>query len=376
MNKVEIKATFDCKDRGIYFHTDNDIKVIPFYSAEDSSICAKDGEILIYAFYNNANVNSSNERHFIKIGQTCKSIDYRYNDQDVQKHKEVIVALWKIDSKKFVESKQNADTWIHDELEKIIKKEQRTYKRATDEGQRENFEVFSADDVFNIIQDVENIIHKKKELKPLTLYADIVDLVEDIYYNSKKWNLLYLCPRWGKTRTNLSLCQLYNIENNRITVLFSYVHTVRNSYFSDIYSIKEYNENFKFVDVINYNEDDIVNFLAENNEHHVIIYFRLTSSSEKIETYISNLKKLSKQYEMISIVEEADFGAHCNTQSEDNEYSSKLNIIHKVVKNCKINKNFVCSGTGFDKMTKFVEKESSNDYEIFTRDYITDILVN
>lgn len=373
MNTTKIKeerSAFYLPNRGVELE---DGGHIDYLSKEQSELSAGKNEVLLYAYFNDENRGGEFERMFIKIGMTGegKTVDMRYNDQDIAQHHEKLVALWKVN--KELSNGEALDKWVHHKLDKKIK-EGRSYKHVKEKGTTENFEIFGFDSYRELIDDVEKILENKRELKSLSLYSDIVDLVGEIYNNSKKWNLLYLCPRWGKTRTSFSLCQLYNIENTRVTVLFSYVHTVKNSYFSDIYGIKEYNENFMFIDAENYNESDIISFLDENDDHHAIIYFRLTATSEKVKTYIANLTKLSKKYKMIGIVEEADFGAHCNTVNEENEYSSKLKIVHKVVNSCKLNKIFICSGTGFDKLTKFISKESSNDFEIFSRDYITDIL--
>ena len=69
------------------------------------------------------------------------------------------------------------------------------------------------------------------------------------------------------------------------------------------------------------------------------------------------------------VIEEADFGAHCENSSQDN--ISQLKKIHSIVNKYNVENIYVTTGTGYEKLLKFVSNEN---YKVFTKDYFVDIL--
>ena len=217
--------------------------------------------------------------------------------------------------------------------------------------------------------EIQKSKRKNAIVKDQPIYEDIKELVIDIFKNisetNKFWNILDLCTRWGKTRTNLSLCEIFNYQH-RISIMTSYVGTVRNSYKQAIDTIKCYNDYFRFYDLSSeINIDDVINFLNENENNHIMFYLALTGDTDN--TYVNRTKILDdkrlKRYSKLLFVEEADFGAHCEEQ---------IKKIKNLKKEYNIAHTFITTGTGFDKIQKIIDE---SDYNIWVKDYLYDILL-
>ena len=370
MAKYTFISDFNCPKRGIY---EGDKLVFPFISEEQTK---ENHNLYVYSQIK----EDGTEKLILKLGKAGSGIYNRYvNHQDITKPYNRCV--WLGDS-------ELGDEYGHKELQKRAKSKYAKYRHITgDEANNtdENYEMlYGIDSVIQFIKDVQEIYNAKPVRKEQPLYIDIRDLVIDVYKNNKKYNILYLCTRWGKTRTNLSLMQLHNMGNeHRISIMFSYVGTVRNSYLEDISTIKGY-ENIKFVDlseVRNVNEkyNEIVEWLDADETNHVLLYFALTGDNNCFNERKKLVNKL-KQYNKVAFIEEADFGAHCDNETinkeideENKEKLSQLKKITHIVNNCSVENIYITTGTGYDKIQKFV-KDNSSDFALWTKDYIADVL--
>lgn len=353
-------AQFESENRGIYM----DGKLImPFKDKSETQ--AKHN---LYIYYG---VELDNGCPLLKFGKCKTSIFERYKtSQDAIKPYNK--CIWTGIS-------EFGDEYGHQELQRRAKihKMYRHLEGECANGTDENYEmIYGYESMIRFIQDVEDIYNTSNIREDQPLYKDIFDSVKDIFLNNKKWNILYFCPRAGKTRTNLSLCQLHNKLGHRISIMFSYVGTVRNSYLDDIFKLTDY-ENIKFIDIDNIKDNkDTVNEIDEwlNDENnHVMLYFALTGDTKCFNRRKEILNKL-KKYSKIAFIEEADFGAHCNNEKpsdEEKEYISQLSKIHTIVKKYNIENIYVTTGTGYEKLMKFVDV---NDYKVFVKEYFSDIL--
>ena len=178
--------------------------------------------------------------------------------------------------------------------------------------------------------------------------------------------------------------QLHNLGNDhRISVMFSYVGTVRNSYLNDISTLIDY-ENIMFVDLsevkdVNKKYKEIVSWLESDKMHHVLLYFALTGGTRCFNERKKLVNKLN-QYKKVAFVEEADFGAHCDNINIDKkidkaneEKISQLAKIKNIIKKNNIENVYITTGTGYDKIQKFIKGENS-EFAVWVKDYIADVL--
>ena len=352
--------------RGIYI---DDKLVIPYLSEDQVK---EKHNLYIYV-----EIKDNGNTILLKFGKAKTSIyDRYYNGQAAVK--EYNRCIWVGDS-------ELGDEYGHKKLQQISKSEYSSYKWHPINHSDENYKMLKGvESVYDFIRDVEEIYNTKSVRKEQPLYTDIRDLVIDVYSNNKKWNILYLCTRWGKTRTNLSLMQLHNLGNDhRISVMFSYVGTVRNSYFNDISTLTDY-ENFMFVDLsevkdINKKYKEIVSWLESDKMHHVLLYFALTGGACCFNERKKLVNKLN-QYKKVAFVEEADFGAHCDNvnidkeeDKTDKEKMSQLKKVKNIIKKNNIENVYVTTGTGYDKIQKFIKGENS-EFAVWVKDYIADVL--
>lgn len=337
-------ARFDSSElRGLY---DNDNLLISYLSEE--VVKEKHNLYMYIEMLDNGQIA-------VKFGKTKDSIYIRYKgEQNLIKNYNR--CIWVGDS-------SFGDEYGHTELQKRASIH-KMYKYVKDNHSDENYEMpFGFLSVKKFIEDVEDIYNTHKVRKFIPLYDGIAKLAKEIFLDGKKRNLLYLCTRWGKTRTNLSLMQLYNYTGIRVSIIASYVGTVRNSYLHDIETLKQY-EDFKFYDCNDINSETISfikKWLNDNDKHHVVIYLPLTGDIKCYNRRKENIKDLS-EYKKLIFVEEADFGAHCDSQ---------LQKLDDIIKSHRTEYLFVTTGTGYEKAIKFFEKYKFKEY---IKDYIDDVL--
>ena len=370
MAKYSFISDFKCQKRGIY---EGENLVVPFLSEAQTK---EKHNLYVYAQIK----EDETENLVLKFGKARDGIYKRYNNyQDITKPYNRCV--WLGDS-------ERGDEYGHKELQKLAKSKYAKYRhipRDESNNTDENYEMlYGIDSVFQFIKDIQEIYNAKPVKEEQPLYSDIKDLVLDVYANNKSWNILYLCTRWGKTRTNLSLMQLHNLGNDhRISVMFSYVGTVRNSYLNDISTLTDY-ENIMFVDLsevkdVKQKYKEIVSWLESDKMNHVLLYFALTGGERCFNERKKLVNKLN-QYKKVAFVEEADFGAHCDNVNIDKkidkaneEKMSQLEKVKNIIKKNNIENVYITTGTGYDKIQKFIKGENS-EFAVWTKDYIADVL--
>lgn len=353
--EYKLISEFKSEKRGIYY---GDFLIYPFKSESEVK---ENHNLYIYVDkLDNGNI-------VLKFGETLTSIYDRYKG-----HQDIIKpfnkCIWLGDSDEY------GDKYGHAKLKELqdINKMYRHISGKEANNTDENYEMlYGCDSILQFIEDVEKIYNTKNTREDQPLYEDIFNSVKDVFLNNAKWNILYFCPRAGKTRTNISLMQLHNMLGHRISIMFSYVGTVRNSYISDINKIKGY-ETIKFIDVDNIKNiketiDDIDNWL-KIAENHVMIYFALTGDTNCFNRRKQILNKLNN-YNKVAFIEEADFGAHCENSTKNN--ISQLKKIHSIVDKHNVENIYITTGTGYEKLLKFVSNEN---HKLFTKDYFVDIL--
>ena len=140
---------------------------------------------------------------------------------------------------------------------------------------------------------------------------------------------------------------------------------------------------------------EIVSWLESDKMNHVLLYFALTGGTNCFNERKKLVNKLN-QYKKVAFVEEADFGAHCDNvnidkkidkaneensknmndlklQKANEEKISQLAKIKNIIKKNNIENVYITTGTGYDKIQKFIKGENS-EFAVWTKDYIADVL--
>ena len=211
--------------------------------------------------------------------------------------------------------------------------------------------------------------------KERTPYGDITKLVDDIlkkHETNEKFNL-DLCTRWGKTSTML---EIFRRSEYRVCFMCSYIKTVKTSYKTDIDTLVPY-ENMVMIDPDDFRDDPescvkhCMKILRDPNKK-IMYYIALTGTydeneeikedEESISTFqrrTVNIEEFKKMPSMM-VVEEADFGAHCEEQVK------KLRDAYK----SSDSKLFIATtGTNAEKAESIFESDC-----YIKRDYMLDVL--
>jgi len=133
---------------------------------------------------------------------------------------------------------------------------------------------------------------------------------------------LELAPRFGKTIWAIDLLNTLFIEHNiKLCVIPTYVLTAITSFKKEFYTFKGYSSNIVFVT----SEDDIQSVIDENYGKKLIVVVMSLHMREH-ESKLEIIKSLSS-YDKVSIIDEADFGAHrINSQEKIYYLNCRLNI--------------------------------------------------
>ena len=341
--------------------------IIGFESIEN----CKKHSLNIYAYVDLSDWNTENHELNIKVGWAKNGIYNRYHNQDASHPWERVIGLWHVDSDKV------ADTFIHKSLQdnsKYYKKDklyhwnENAAKREEEDikGSTELYVIDSIEGIKQLMDDITECTKSEVELEEVPLYKDIRDLVVEIKEMDARNNILYLCTRWGKTNTILELAKLHNdVDNVRITIMAAYVGTVRNSYKQNCAILKNY-ANILFVDPDDYDNEEelfivINNHLMADTKNRVMFYVALTGNITAFRRRISVLKDLDFIKKEL-VIEEADFGSHCENQ---------LNKISKM-EEMNISYNYITTGTGWDKVKKI--SDIFDDVKLYKREYLKDVL--
>ena len=341
--------------------------IIGFESIEN----CKKHSLNIYAYVDLSDWNTENHELNIKVGWAKNGIYNRYHNQDASHPWERVIGLWHVDSDKV------ADTFIHKSLQdnsKYYKKDklyhwnENAAKREEEDikGSTELYVIDSIEGIKQLKDDITECTKSEVELEEVKLYKDIRDLVVEIKEMNARNNILYLCTRWGKTNTILELAKLHNdVDNVRITIMAAYVGTVRNSYKHKCATLKNY-ANILFVDPDDYDNEEelfivIKNHLMADPKNHVMFYVALTGNINAFKRRVSVLNDLDFIKKEL-VIEEADFGSHCENQLNKITKMEEMNIYY----------NYITTGTGWNKVKKI--SDTFGDVKLFKREYLKDVL--
>jgi len=144
---------------------------------------------------------------------------------------------------------------------------------------------------------------------------------------------LELAPRFGKTLWSLNLMKhLYLEKDIKVCIIPSYVLTAISSFEVDFYKFKGFSDSMVFVDDINDLEETLNDYYGDKMIV-VAASLHMTEHEYKLEI----LKSLPSN-EKMTIIDEADFGAH------------RVNSLDKIdYLDCHL--NIYMSGTGLEKVT-------------------------
>ena len=133
---------------------------------------------------------------------------------------------------------------------------------------------------------------------------------------------LELAPRFGKTIWAIDLLNTLFVEHNiKLCVIPTYVLTAITSFKKEFYTFKGYSSNIVFVT----SEDDIQSVIDENYGKKLIVV-AMSLHMREHESKLEIIKSLSS-YDKVSIIDEADFGAHrMNSQEKIDYLNCRLNI--------------------------------------------------
>lgn len=358
---INSNTKIDTKNKKL---TIDNIFVVDFKSIND----CKDSYYNIYAYLDESSRSSTGELN-VKVGWAKNGVMARYNHQDANLPYQRVIGLWHVDSITV------ADSFVHDKLKtqsKIYSKmnlyhwNENAANRDFGKGSTELYVVESIQGIHALLDDISKATNTKNVLKTRKLYKDIRDLVVEIKELDERNNILYLCTRWGKTNTILELAKLHNdVDNVRITIMAAYVGTVRNSYKQNCATLKNY-ANILFVDPDDYDNEEelyivIKNHLLADPKNHVMFYIALTGDIKAFNRRVSVLKYLDF-IEKELVIEEADFGSHCDLQLNKIKKMEEMNISY----------NYITTGTGWDKVKKI--SDLFDNVKLYKREYLKDVL--
>jgi hypothetical protein len=151
----------------------------------------------------------------------------------------------------------------------------------------------------------------------LTKYQDEIRLGYD-----KIDFALELAPRFGKTIWAIDLLNTLFVEHNiKVCVIPTYVLTAITSFKKEFYTFKGYSSNIEFVT----SENDLQSVIDENYGKKLIVV-AISLHMREHESKLEIIKSLSS-YDKVSIIDEADFGAHrMNSQGKIDYLNCGLNI--------------------------------------------------
>jgi hypothetical protein len=143
----------------------------------------------------------------------------------------------------------------------------------------------------------------------------------DLGYNKIDF-ALELAPRFGKTIWAIDLLDtLFKTKGIKMCVIPCYVHTAITSFKKEFYTFKGYSSNMVFVT----SEDNIQKVVSENYGKKLIVV-AMSLQMREHESKLDILKSLPRK-DKVSIIDEADFGAHrMNSQGKIDYLNCGLNI--------------------------------------------------
>ena len=283
-----------------------------------------------------------------KIGKADSGFNNRYknadtNGKDVVRlaHQDIVIG-------------KDADTEIKKHFENDPRFE---FKSKLNADSDETFFPVDGHTIYEAIEKFERLF-KKENTVLYNLSKEELDTVNEI--DKKNINVGYICPRYHKTALTLNLIDK---RNRNFNIMISYAHTVKQSYINDV---KNYGLNIEVVDIDEISKDDLQELLALGQK--VLVVFFMTGTEDG--THTRRLSKLPNDIANVYI-DEGDIGLAT-------EISKKK--IDALCKTIKLEKLFIASGTGLEKMTDVVKAFTTKNSKKLkpkelVRSYIQDVLV-
>ena len=278
-----------------------------------------------------------------KIGKADSSSAYRYKGAGENGH--FIMCLAHQD----VVNGKDADTEIKKHFENDPRFE---FKSKLNADSDETFFPVAGHTIYEAIEKFESLFNKENTVL-YHLSKEELDTVNEI--DKKNINVGYICPRYHKTALILNLIDKRNCNFN---IMISYAHTVKQSYINDV---KNYGLNIEVVDIDEISKDDLCELLTLGQK--VLVVFFMTGTEDGTHT-----KRLSKlpNYEANVYIDEGDIGLATDISK---------NKIDALCKTIKLEKLFIASGTGLEKMTDVVKAFGIKKPKVIVRSYIQDVLI-
>ena len=261
---------------------------------------------------------------WFKIGETQQLVKDRVKQQDGTSNPEPLDIVYEVES-------VLSDKEIH----KIL--ESKGYERTREDVSREWFIIndggnpeLYVEQLINLINVIisESEVDTRQEYIPRYFQSVIKNKFLSKYQDElrlgyKKIDFaLELAPRFGKTIWAIDLLNTLYVEHGiKLCVIPCYVHTAITSFKKEFYSFKGYSSNMVFVT----SEDNIQKVINENYGEKLII----VAMSLQIREHESKLDviKVIPSKDKVSIIDEADFGAHrMNSQEKIDYLNCGLNI--------------------------------------------------
>ena len=261
---------------------------------------------------------------WFKIGETQQLVKDRVKQQDGTSNPEPLDIVYEVES-------VLSDKEIH----KIL--ESKGYERTRNDADREWFIINDGDNTDLYYEQViilinriisESSVDTRIEYVPRYFQSLIKNQFLKKYQDELKLDYkkidfaLELAPRFGKTIWAIDLLNTLYVEHGiKLCVIPCYVHTAITSFKKEFYTFKGYSSNMVFVT----SEDNIQKVISENYGKKLIVV-AMSLQIREHESKLDVIKAIPSK-DKVSIIDEADFGAHrMNSQGKIDYLNCGLNI--------------------------------------------------
>lgn len=261
---------------------------------------------------------------WFKIGETQQLVKDRVKQQDGTSNPEPLDIVYEVES-------VLSDKEIH----KIL--ESKGYERTRNDADREWFIINDGDNTDLYYEQViilinriisESSVDTRIEYVPRYFQSLIKNQFLKKYQDELKLDYkkidfaLELAPRFGKTIWAIDLLNTLYVEHGiKLCVIPCYVHTAITSFKKEFYTFKGYSSSMVFVT----SEDNIQKVISENYGKKLIVV-AMSLQIREHESKLDVIKAIPSK-DKVSIIDEADFGAHrMNSQGKIDYLNCGLNI--------------------------------------------------
>jgi len=281
---------------------------------------------------------------WFKIGETNQLVKDRVKQQDGTSNPEPLDVIYEVES-------ILSDKEIH----KIL--ESKGYERTRNDADREWFIINDGDNPELYIEQVINLINVIISESKLDTRKEYIPRFYQTYIKEKTLNKLdleikagyskidfasELCQRFGKTISAIDMLPEFKEKYGfKVCVLPSYVLSSLSSFEKELNKFKGYSDDIIYTTI----NDDIESIITENYGKKMVVIevsLHINEYQKKLE-FIRNLPLKDK----ISIIDEADFGAHRFNSQEVIDY------IDSYV-------NFYMTGTAIEKVMSSLDNVRDN----------------